>query len=85
MNTRQRINRKNLEKIAKKNSGEAPTGQRVKVVSRGIFRAKFACYAAGGIRTHDLPLARNPLYYYTTLSLVSRFRFGSPYIILNQV
>jgi hypothetical protein len=62
MNTRQRINRKNPEKIA----------------SHDIFRVKFARYVAGGIQTRDLSLARTPLYHCTTLSLVSRFRFWFP-------
>jgi hypothetical protein len=68
---------------------EAPIGQRppvsVEVASRGIFRVKFAHYATGGIRTRDLSLARNPLYHCTILSLVSRFRFDSPYTILIRV
>ena len=52
--------------------------------SRCIFCAKFAANAAGGIRTHDLSLACLLLYHCTTLSLVSRFRYLSSYIILNQ-
>ena len=52
--------------------------------SRCIFCAKFAANAAGGIRTHDLSLACLLLYHCTTLSLVSRFRYLSSYIILNR-
>jgi hypothetical protein len=88
MNTRQRMNQKTPQKIAKKNlPGEAPPASvrpsPSKSQSHGIFHAKFARYAAGRIRTYDLSLAR--LYHYTTLSLVSRFHFGSPHIILNRV
>ena len=50
-----------------------------------LFSRKFHGYAADGIRTQDLPLRTNLLYHYTTLSLVSRFRFSSQYIILNRV
>ena len=49
--------------------------------SRCIFCAKFA---ADRIRTHDLSLACLLLYHCTTLSLVSRFRYLSSYIILNR-
>ena len=52
--------------------------------SRCIFCAKFAANAAGGIRTHDLSLACLLLYHCTTMSLVSRFRYLSSYIILNR-
>ena len=50
-----------------------------------LFSRKLHGYAADGIRTQDLPLRTNLLYHYTTLSLVSRFRFSSQYIILNRV
>ena len=50
-----------------------------------LFSRKFHGYAADGIRTQDLSLRTNLLYHYTTLSLVSRFRFSSQYIILNRV
>ena len=50
-----------------------------------LFSRKFHGYAADGIQTRDLPLRTNLLYHYTTLSLVSRFRFSSQYIILNRV
>ena len=52
--------------------------------SRCIFCAKFAANAAGGIQTHDLSLTCLLLYHCTTLSLVSRFRYLSLYIILNR-
>ena len=52
--------------------------------SRCIFCAKFTANAAGGIRTHDLSIACLLLYHYTTLWLVSRFRYLSSYIILNR-
>ena len=52
--------------------------------SRCIFCANFAANAAGGIRTHDPSLAYLLLYHCTTLSLVSRFRYLSSYIILNR-
>ena len=52
--------------------------------SRCIFCPKFAANAAGGIRTHDLSIACLLLYHCTTLSLVSRFRYLSSYIILNR-
>ena len=50
-----------------------------------LFSRKFHGYVANGIRTQDLPLRTNLLYHYTTLSLVSGFRFSSQYIILNRV
>jgi hypothetical protein len=81
---------KNKPKKPKKNSkknlpGEAPTGQRppvsVEVASRGIF-----CTLCNLRDSNPRPLPRAyPLYHCTTLSLVSRFRFGSPHIILNRV
>ena len=46
---------------------------------------EFHGYAANAIRTRDLPLYTYLLYHYTTLSLVSGFRFSSQYIILNRV
>jgi len=49
------------------------------------FSRKFRSNATDGIRTRDLPLRANLLYHYTTLSLVSGFRFSSQYIILNRV
>ena len=49
------------------------------------FSREFHGYAADAIRTRDLPLCTYLLYYYTTLSLVSAFRFSSQYIILNRV
>ena len=49
------------------------------------FSRKIRVYAAGGIRTRDLPLRANLLYHCTTLSLMSGFRFSSQYIILNRV
>ena len=49
------------------------------------FSREFHCYAADAIRTRDLPLCTYLLYHYTTLSLVSAFRFSSQYIILNRV
>ena len=50
-----------------------------------LFSRKFHGYAADGIQTRDLPLRTNLLYHYTTLSLVSGFRFSSQHIILNRV
>jgi len=52
--------------------------------SRCIFCAKFMANAAGGIRTHNLSLVCLLLYHCTTLSIVSRFRYLSSYIILNR-
>jgi len=53
--------------------------------SRSVhFCAKFAANAAGGIRTQDLSLTCLLLYRCTTLSLLSRFRYLSQYIILKQ-
>ena len=49
------------------------------------FSREFHGYAADAIRTRDLPLCTYLLYHYTTLSLVSGFRFSSQYIILNRV
>ena len=49
------------------------------------FSRKFHGYAADRIRTRVLPLRTNLLYHYTTLSLVSGFRFSSQPIILNRV
>jgi hypothetical protein len=34
-------------------------------VSRGIFRAKFACYAASGNQTRNIALMRSLLYHST--------------------
>ena len=42
-----------------------------------LFSRQFHGYAADGTRTRDLPLRTNLLYHYTTLSLVSGFRFSS--------
>ena len=50
-----------------------------------LFSRQFHGYVADGIRTRDLSLSTNLLYHYTTLSLVSGFRFSSQYIILNRV
>ena len=47
------------------------------------FSREFHGYAADAIQTRDLPLCTYLLYHYTTLSLVSGFRFSSQYIILN--
>ena len=52
--------------------------------SRCIFCTKSTANVAGGIQTHDLSLTSLLLYHYTTLSLVSRFRYLSSYIILNR-
>ena len=52
--------------------------------SRCIFCTKFGANADGGIRTHDLSLTGLLLYHCTTLSLVSRFRYLSSYIIQNR-
>ena len=49
------------------------------------FSREFHGYAADAIQTRDLPLCTYLLYHYTTLSLVSGFRFSSQYIILNRV
>ena len=49
------------------------------------FSREFHGYTADAIRTRDLPLCTYLLYHYTTLSLVSGFRFSSQYIILNRV
>ena len=54
-------------------SMEAPTGQRPPIYD--IFRVNFMA----------TPLCTYLLYHYTTLSLVSAFRFSSQYIILNRV
>ena len=60
-------------------SMEAPTGQRPPIYE--FFHVNF--YAADAIRTRDLLLCTYLLYHYTTLSLMSGFRFSSQYIILN--
>ena len=49
------------------------------------FSREFYGHAANAIRTRDLSLCTYLLYHYTTLSLVSEFRFSSQYIILNRV
>ena len=49
------------------------------------FSREFHGYAADAIRNRDLPLCTYLLYHYTTLSLVSGFRFSSQCIILNRV
>ena len=64
---------------------ENPTLVSVEAASRGIFRAKFAANAAGGIRTRDLSLARSLPYHCTTHSYTSIFSFTSLNIILNRV
>ena len=43
------------------------------------FSPEFHGYAADAIQTRDLPLCTYLLYHYTTLSLVSGFRFSSLY------
>ena len=48
-----------------------------------LFSRKFQGYATGRIRSRDLPLRVNLLYHYTTLLLMSGFRFSSQHIILN--
>ena len=60
---------------------EAPIGQRPPIYD--IFRVNG--YAADVIRTRDFPLCTYLLYHYTTLSLMSGFRFSSQYIILNRL
>ena len=49
------------------------------------FSREFHGSATDVIRTRDLSLCTYLLYHYTTLSLVSEFRFSSQYIILNRV
>ena len=47
--------------------------------------ALFACYAAGGIQIHDLPLACNLFYHHTTLSIVSILHFFLTYYTKSSV
>jgi len=49
-----------------------------------LFLRKIACFAAGGIRTWDLTLARSLLYHSTYHSLVSILEFNSPHIIQTE-
>ena len=65
---------------------EAAAGQRApaSIEVTVFFAAKFTANAVGGIRTLDSSLACLLLYHCTTLSLVSRIRYLSSYIILNR-
>ena len=64
-------------------SMEAPTGQRPPIYD--IFRVNFMATRPTRFEPENLPLCTYLLYHYTTLSLVSGFRFSSQYIILNRV
>ena len=87
-NTRQNSNRKKPKKNSKfffLIGGRPPPTSAVFFFNLLQVAAFFTCYAAGGIRTRNLSLVRNPLYHCTTPSFVSIFRFGSYNIIQNRV
>ena len=81
--TRQSWNRKKPEKMGiftQKNGKFVLIGggpHRSAPIHLRLFSRQFHGYAADGTRTRDLPLRTNLLYHYTTLSLVSGFRFSS--------
>ena len=85
-----KMRKKNPKIIAKKKirgrtpSASARPSSATGHQSRCIFLAKFAANAAGRIRTHDISLVCLLPYHCTILSLVSRFRYLSSYIILNR-